>query len=63
MEHQQERTPIIALTADAMGDIRKICHQSGMDDYMSKPFRVEELQQTITKWLAKIREASKGDDG
>jgi PAS domain S-box-containing protein len=43
--------PIIALTAHTMkGDDEK-CYEAGMNDYLSKPVRVDELQQKLEKWL------------
>ncbi len=40
---------IIAMTANAMQGDREICIQAGMDDYVSKPIRIEELVEAITK--------------
>lgn len=45
--------PIIAVTANAMQGDREKCLQSGMDDYLSKPIRPEELSNVLAKWLPK----------
>jgi PAS domain S-box-containing protein len=51
-----QELPIIALTAHTMkGDDEK-CYAAGMNDYLSKPVRMDELQQKLEKWLkAKAR--------
>jgi signal transduction histidine kinase/CheY-like chemotaxis protein/HPt (histidine-containing phosphotransfer) domain-containing protein len=45
------RTPIIAMTANAMAEDRQKCLDSGMDDYLSKPVDRKLLKQTLLKWL------------
>jgi len=44
-------TPIIALTANAMQGDREMFLESGMNDYMSKPFKIDELITILKKWL------------
>ncbi len=44
------RTTIIGLTANATPEHRAACIDAGMDDYMSKPVRLQELGAMISKW-------------
>jgi signal transduction histidine kinase/CheY-like chemotaxis protein len=51
IRRQPGRQPIIiALTANAMLGDREECMQSGMDDYISKPVRLDELMRLLKKW-------------
>jgi len=44
---KKAHTPIIALTASALFDIRERVYNSGMNDYVSKPFKPEELLEKM----------------
>jgi signal transduction histidine kinase/CheY-like chemotaxis protein len=51
-------TPVIALTANAMsGDMDK-CIKCGMNDYLAKPFSLENLDFKISKWLTTAKSES-----
>ncbi len=51
-EGSGRRSIIIAMTASAMTGDRERCLASGMDDYVTKPVRSEELQRTLQRHLA-----------
>ncbi len=45
-----KRIPIIAMTAHAVSGVKERCVQAGMDDYISKPLKRDELIAKIDKW-------------
>jgi signal transduction histidine kinase/DNA-binding response OmpR family regulator/HPt (histidine-containing phosphotransfer) domain-containing protein len=45
------RVPIIAMTANAMSGDRERCIAAGMDGYVSKPVRADDLTAVISQWL------------
>ncbi len=55
-----ERLPIIALSASAMQGEADRCSAAGMDEFLSKPARLKDLEAALKKWLpTSKREAEK----
>ena len=51
LELPGQRTPIVAMTANAMESDRQLCLDAGMDDYLSKPFKFGDLQAILEKTI------------
>ncbi len=47
------RTPIIAMTANAMQGDREICIEAGMDDYVSKPIKADLMYEALDRWIGR----------
>lgn len=47
--------PIVAMTANANAEDRDRCIAAGMDDYVAKPVRVQDLARVVNRWLAADR--------
>ena len=49
--NQTPRVPIIALTANVMEGNRDRCLAAGMDDFLAKPYSLDQLRATLQPWL------------
>ena len=59
--HGAVRTPIVAVTANAMKAEEERCLASGMDAYLAKPVSIAQLRATLERWLPIQEETSIGD--
>ncbi|MBM4156571.1 MAG: response regulator [Lentisphaerae bacterium] len=48
---ESRRVPVVAITAHAMSGDRERCVEAGMDDYITKPVRIEDLKDVLVRWL------------
>lgn len=56
MKEKTGQIPIIAVTGRVTNDSREECLAAGMNDYLAKPFTLEELHEKLNLWLHKKEE-------
>ena len=52
--YPESRPKIIAMTANTFAGDREICIEAGMDDYISKPVQLQNIQNALKKWGSQI---------
>jgi signal transduction histidine kinase/CheY-like chemotaxis protein len=50
LEGNNKNTPVVAMTASVMEGDAARCYEAGMDGYLSKPVRVEDLEAVLRRW-------------
>ncbi|OAI12460.1 hypothetical protein A1507_02980 [Methylomonas koyamae] len=53
--------PIVALTAGAFQELRDAAQESGMSDFIAKPFNVAQMMETIQRWTGCVAEKTNSD--
>jgi len=49
--HGRGQLPVIAMTANAFAEDRRRCLEAGMNDFLTKPCRPEQLFSVLVRWL------------
>jgi signal transduction histidine kinase len=61
-EGGDRRTPVVALTAGAMEGDAQRCLDAGMDDYLTKPVRLDDFRAALARWVPEPAEDEQEQD-
>jgi len=50
-ERKYQKLPIVALTANVVGDVRDMFIESGMNDFLAKPLENKEIERVLWEWI------------
>ena len=56
---KEDRPRIIAMTANAFSEQREACLKAGMDGFMSKPFKMDQLKQALRETITQVQPSEK----
>jgi len=63
LDSEVSQIPIVAMTANVLKGDREKCIQAGMNDYTSKPLKLEKLIENLERWVGPAPEVSEEDIG
>lgn len=50
-----KKVPIVAFSANAVSGVRDMFMENGMDDFLSKPIEIKQMESILRKWLFKVK--------
>jgi PAS domain S-box-containing protein len=56
LDGARSKVPILAFTASANSDDRNACYAAGMNDYLSKPLRLDSLREALERWTGALKQ-------
>ena len=60
-EHGREQVPIVAMTANAFESDREAALEAGMNDFLTKPINIRQLEETLARYLKPCENDGDGD--